>query len=70
LIQEAPRVKPRVERFRGYLAELAAQHGFVFLPATRFPQLELDQFKDMIHVNESGRASYTAKLGDELESLL
>jgi hypothetical protein len=70
LIQEAPRVRPRVERFRDYMAELAAKHGFVFLPATRFPQLELDQFKDMVHVNESGRAIYTAKLGDELESLL
>jgi len=70
LIQEAPKVKPRVERFRDYMTGLAGQHGFVFLPATRFPQLELEQFKDMIHVNESGRATYTAKLGDELESLL
>jgi len=70
LIQEAPKVRPRMERFRRYVADLAAQHGFVFLDASAFPPLELDQFKDMIHVNDSGRFTYTSALGDQLESLL
>jgi hypothetical protein len=70
LMLQAPRVKPRVERFREYVSDLAAQHGFVFVPATKFPELELGQFKDLVHLNESGRATFTSTLGDELDSVL
>jgi len=70
LMLQAPRAQPRVERFRGYVAELAAQHDFVFVPGSRFPELQLDQFKDLVHVNESGRATYTETLERELDAIL
>jgi hypothetical protein len=66
----APGIAPRVARFREFASELAARHDFAFVPATRFPAFELSEFKDLFHLNEAGRARFTATLGDELESLL
>jgi hypothetical protein len=69
-LMTAPRVAPKVERFREYVDSLAAEHGFSFVPATRFPELDFPQFKDVIHLNESGRDVYTHALGDALGPLL
>ena len=69
-LMTAPRVAPKVERFRSYVEALAAERGFSFVPATRFPELDFPQFKDVIHLNERGRGVFTGALGDALGPLL
>jgi hypothetical protein len=66
----APGIAMRIERFRVEVDALAEKHGFAFLPATRFPELDTHHFKDLIHVNEDGRAVFTRALGDLLAERL
>jgi CTP:molybdopterin cytidylyltransferase MocA len=66
----APAVHARVERFRGFVSELATAEHFTFVPATRLEALDVEHFRDLIHVNADGRARFTATLGDALETVL
>jgi hypothetical protein len=66
----APGIAVRIEQFRTGMGELAEKHGFAFLAATRFPELDTHHFKDLIHVNEDGRAVFTRALGDLLDERL
>jgi hypothetical protein len=66
----APAVQVRVQRFRAFVSDLAEREGFVFVPATELTELDVADFKDLIHVNPAGRERFTATLGDALEPLL
>ncbi len=66
----APAVQVRVDRFRAFVAGLAASEHFRFVPATDLAALDVEHFKDLIHVNADGRARFTATFGDALAPLL
>jgi hypothetical protein len=66
----APGIAPRIVAFEAEVARLAEKHGFEFLPATRFPELDTVHFKDLMHANENGRAVFTRALGDLLAERL
>jgi len=66
----APGVQPRVLRFREFVGDLAGRHGFEFVQATQLRELDIEHFRDLIHLNPDGRTLFTATLGDALDRLL
>ena len=43
-----------------YLAKLAREKSFHFVDRSKFPELTDEDFKDQVHLGESGRRKFTA----------
>jgi hypothetical protein len=56
--------------FHNTLRALADEHGFAFQAAEDLPTLGEEHFKDMFHVNESGRSFFTERVTETLRGAL
>ena len=54
------KLEERQHQVEQYLAKLAREKSFHFVDRSKFPELADEDFKDQVHLGESGRRKFTA----------